>query len=350
MINIGGALYNVASSNGFSITATNNGSPDILTAPGNNLTNGMVISIYGMTGDTAPNGNRKVTNVGAGGAGTFELLGLDISGAYTVAINGNGTYPGTGGFVSGKQLVLTSSGTCNSISNTTAAPSCSVSCTFTFDQYHNMSSNGYTSSWVANAQGSTGISLSGFGGGDVIYSGANGYGQTAVRASTANQAFQAFLAQRINGGDGFATTDNPPTTGNLSNTGNLFVGRTSYKTSGSFLEFDQYMSDYEGSDAIRLNMAQSSGTFGATDPNTHFINLINNGVSQFSVGTKGETKVGHGYTVSSLPTCTSALEGTIIGVTDIENSPNPPILNTTAVGGGGIHLPVYCNSANWVIF
>jgi hypothetical protein len=278
MINIGGALYNVASSNGFSITATNNGSPDILTAPGNNLTNGMVISIYGMTGDTAANGtSRVVTNVGAGGTGTFELTG----------INGNGSYLG-GGFVAGKQLVLTSSGTCNSISNTTAAPSCSVSCTFTFDQYHNMSSNGYTSSWVANAQGSNGISLSGFGGGDVIYSGANGYGQTAVRASTANQAFQSFLAQRINGGDGFATIDNPPTTGNPSNTGNLFVGRTSYKTGGSMLELDQDTSTYCSSgfpgcsDAIRVNLGQGSGQF-----HGNFIDLINASSTVYKVNWDG---------------------------------------------------------------
>jgi hypothetical protein len=165
-----------------------------------------------------------------------------------------------------------------SLSLVSGTPACSSPCYYTFDQYHNFSSNGYTSTWQSNGPASTGISLSGFGGGDVVYAGANGYGQTAVRASTAGGGFQAFLAQRINNGDGFATIDNPTATG-----GRLFAAETSAKTSGSMLELDQSVSDYEGSDAIRVNLGQLGfvngspvqGSFGITDPNTSFLDFIN---------------------------------------------------------------------------
>lgn len=75
-----------------SITATNNGTPDVLTAPGNTLADGDVVVIGGMTGDTAPNGSQRIVyDVGVGGAGKFKVK--DATGT---PINGNGVYTGGG--------------------------------------------------------------------------------------------------------------------------------------------------------------------------------------------------------------------------------------------------------------
>jgi hypothetical protein len=51
-------------------------------------------------------------------------------------------------------------------------------------------------------------------------------------------------------------------------------------------------------------------------------------------------------TVSALPTCNSAAEGTRAGVTDA-TSATP---GATLVGGGSNHVPAYCNGTNWVAF
>jgi hypothetical protein len=51
------------------------------------------------------------------------------------------------------------------------------------------------------------------------------------------------------------------------------------------------------------------------------------------------------YTVSSLPTCNSGLEGQMEGVTDATVA----TYNAAPQGGGSIHLPVYCNGTVWVM-
>lgn len=69
------------------IAATNNGTPDVLTIPGNTLANGEVVEISGCLGDTAPNGERIIANVGVAGPGTFNIQ----DDTHTL-INGNGVY------------------------------------------------------------------------------------------------------------------------------------------------------------------------------------------------------------------------------------------------------------------
>lgn len=50
--------------------------------------------------------------------------------------------------------------------------------------------------------------------------------------------------------------------------------------------------------------------------------------------------------VGSLPTCNAGAEGTIYGATDLLT----PTFLATAVGGGAVRGPVYCNGTNWVTF
>lgn len=76
----------------YAITATSNGTPDTLTAPGNTLVDGTVVTISGALGDTAINGDRIVADVGIAGPGTFRIKDT-VSGAY---VNGNGAYTGGG--------------------------------------------------------------------------------------------------------------------------------------------------------------------------------------------------------------------------------------------------------------
>lgn len=71
------------------ITATTNGSPDVLTAPGHTLVDGDVVVISGMTGDTAPNGAQRIVYNVSGS--TFSVK--DAGGT---PIDGNGAYTGGG--------------------------------------------------------------------------------------------------------------------------------------------------------------------------------------------------------------------------------------------------------------
>jgi hypothetical protein len=76
----------------YTITATDNGTPDTLTAPGNTMADGDVIVIAGMMGDTAPNGAPRISyNNGVGGPGKFN-----VKDATSTPINGNGAYTGGG--------------------------------------------------------------------------------------------------------------------------------------------------------------------------------------------------------------------------------------------------------------
>ncbi|MBV8337665.1 MAG: hypothetical protein JO358_19970 [Alphaproteobacteria bacterium] len=51
-----------------------------------------------------------------------------------------------------------------------------------------------------------------------------------------------------------------------------------------------------------------------------------------------------GSKVSSLPACSSTIEGTMRYVTDAGSS---PIYNATVVGGGSAVVPVFCNGTEW---
>lgn len=73
----------------FAITATTNASPDVITAPGNNLITGDTLTIAGATGDTAINGVFTATVVTPGS--TFKIT--NASGAF---VAGNGAYTGNG--------------------------------------------------------------------------------------------------------------------------------------------------------------------------------------------------------------------------------------------------------------
>jgi hypothetical protein len=52
------------------------------------------------------------------------------------------------------------------------------------------------------------------------------------------------------------------------------------------------------------------------------------------------------YTVATLPTCNSSLEGQMEGVSDASS----PAYLATVSGGGSTHLPVYCNGTSWVAY
>ena len=50
------------------------------------------------------------------------------------------------------------------------------------------------------------------------------------------------------------------------------------------------------------------------------------------------------YTVATLPTCNSGLEGQMEGVSDASS----PTYLAAVSGGGSAHVPVYCNGTSWV--
>ncbi len=85
------------------ITATDNGTPDVLTAPGHTLVDGQVVVISGMTGDTAPNGAQRIV---------FNVSGstFSVQDASSTPINGNGTYTGGGIVVDPLTIETTQSG------------------------------------------------------------------------------------------------------------------------------------------------------------------------------------------------------------------------------------------------
>jgi hypothetical protein len=72
----------------YGITAATNASPSVLTAPGNTLVDGTVITITGATGNTAINGDRIVSDVGIAGPDTFQIKDT-VTGLY---VDGNGVY------------------------------------------------------------------------------------------------------------------------------------------------------------------------------------------------------------------------------------------------------------------
>jgi hypothetical protein len=72
----------------YPITAATNASPSVLTAAGNNLQNGQVVTISGALGNTAIRGKRIVTNVSGA---NFQITDTDGN-----VINGNGVYAGGG--------------------------------------------------------------------------------------------------------------------------------------------------------------------------------------------------------------------------------------------------------------
>ncbi len=82
----------------YAITLATNASPCVLTAPGNNLQDGQVVTIAGAVGNTAINGQRIVTNVSGA---TFHLT--DMAGN---VINGNGVYTGSGVVTNPVQVTL----------------------------------------------------------------------------------------------------------------------------------------------------------------------------------------------------------------------------------------------------
>lgn len=70
----------------FSVTATTNASPDVLTAPGHTFVNGQVVTGSGSTGDTAINGVFLVAGVSGSTLRLTDLQGNQV--------NGNGVYTG----------------------------------------------------------------------------------------------------------------------------------------------------------------------------------------------------------------------------------------------------------------
>lgn len=51
------------------------------------------------------------------------------------------------------------------------------------------------------------------------------------------------------------------------------------------------------------------------------------------------------FTVATLPTCDAAAEGTRASINDALG----PVALSTVVGGGAVHLGVYCNGTNWIV-
>ena len=50
-------------------------------------------------------------------------------------------------------------------------------------------------------------------------------------------------------------------------------------------------------------------------------------------------------TVSGLPSCTAALQGTLFIATDALT----PVALSTVTGGGAVKVLVFCNGANWIV-
>lgn len=88
---------------------------------------------------------------------------------------------------------------------------------------------------------------------------------------------------------------------------------------------------------ILLQSGSSSTTAG--------LKLDTSNNATFSGSVKATTTLQTGTTiVGSLPTCNSGAEGTHYAVTDA----TAPTYLGTAVGGGAVHAPVYCNGTTWV--
>jgi len=49
--------------------------------------------------------------------------------------------------------------------------------------------------------------------------------------------------------------------------------------------------------------------------------------------------------VGTLPTCNASAEGLIFGVTDALT----PAALSVVVGGGAVHVSVYCNGSSWIV-
>jgi hypothetical protein len=49
--------------------------------------------------------------------------------------------------------------------------------------------------------------------------------------------------------------------------------------------------------------------------------------------------------VASLPACNAGLEGSHYGV----NNALAPTALATVVGGGAVHVSVYCDGTNWIV-
>lgn len=49
--------------------------------------------------------------------------------------------------------------------------------------------------------------------------------------------------------------------------------------------------------------------------------------------------------VANLPSCNAGSEGLSWGVIDATT----PTSLSTVVGGGAVHVPVYCNNTNWIV-
>jgi hypothetical protein len=72
---------------------------------------------------------------------------------------------------------------------------------------------------------------------------------------------------------------------------------------------------------------------GAQNPDSHGIYVAGGGIQTGA------------HTFSTLPTCTSSLEGRMEAVTDATSATN----GATVVGGGAHHVLAYCNSVNWLV-
>jgi hypothetical protein len=102
----------------------------------------------------------------------------------------------------------------------------------------------------------------------------------------------------------------------------------------------------------RLDILLKSTAVSNDTPDVTVMSLLSNG--DVGIGTttpKTTLDVNGGIraavkTVSGLPTCSSAIEGTRYGVSDASS----PVALATVVGGGSSHVPVYCNGTNWIVY
>lgn len=189
---------------------------------------------------------------------------------------------------------------------------------------------------------------------------------SSVPASLSDGGQTIFMAQRANHADGFLVVDSPAGGINCANAANpnaktytcasdgiWYEGISTVKATGEMIHFTQQTSAYSGT-AILLDMAQATtgGTFTG-----YFEIYTNQGVPKWTLSNSGDAVssgllTGNGgvqskvTAVSGLPTCTGGLEGTYRGVNDAL----APTFGATVVGGGSVHVPVYCNSSAWIIF
>jgi len=87
----------------------------------------------------------------------------------------------------------------------------------------------------------------------------------------------------------------------------------------------------------------SGGTAGIIDINTAVLPTKTGQNTMTGVNKFSQLQVAVS-TVSALLPCNSATEGQMAGVTDAAS----PSYLATVVGGGTVHVPVYCNGTNWV--